>query len=296
MSPVFVTLVIDTVAIVLPPGVKVPPLSGTRETTDTETGAVEITGHYDNLFVKVNEDHSVFIQGSLPRFLTGSNLRMLRRQGVREAVEKLSGAFSADPSLAKVVRLDVAATVSLPRPVPCYYPVLGSASRFERVPYRGGVLYRHRTRSLTVYDKGRRAGVAGHLLRFEASFKKRVNPQFGRVVMLSDLHEPGFYEVYVRRWLREYRRISKVRRHVLTPPSGVRDLTWQLAAVGLHAIGGEPVVSDMVDVWEMRRGRRYSMKRRLRELAAGGTSETDDALIAELDGAIERAARLALAS
>ncbi len=45
MSPVFVTLVIDTVAIVLPPGVKVPPLSGTREATDTETAAVEITGH-----------------------------------------------------------------------------------------------------------------------------------------------------------------------------------------------------------------------------------------------------------
>ena len=50
----------------------------------------------------------------------------------------------------------------------------------------------------------------------------------------------------------------------------------------------------MVDVWEMRRGRRYAMKRRLRELAAGGTLETDADLIAELDAAVERAARQAL--
>lgn len=266
-------------------------LTKARESVDKRTGSVLETGYLGNLYVRLYPGGVLRVKGSLPAFLKGSNLRTLKRSGVEEAVTKLSDALGFDPDSARVFQVDLAATVSMPRPVAEYLPLLGSAPRFKRVTFGAEtVSFRNGPRWLTFYDKGREAGVAGHLLRFEVKYLERLKDVFGQAVVLTDLYDEAFFALMVRQWQEAYALVRKLRRPVLSPVTTPRQLERELSRLGLQAAGGEQAVIGMVDAWSL--GRRvYPLRRCIRELAGGGASQADAKLIEELDEAIERAAR-----
>ena len=286
---------VDTIYAKAFPAPSLPVLHREREATEIRTGLYERDGYYRNMHVRVRSDGEVSVCGSLPRFHLGSNAGTLRRQEVERAVTALSAAFGVPPEVWRVYRLDLAATMPMPRPVSFYLDVLGPVSRMQMRRFGGEtVTYVNKRRTLQFYDKGKEADLPGHLLRFELQYKKGLKRQLKREVTLADLYDPAFFAGLVGRWLEACRRVPKRRRQVLEPTGGKSDLTRQLARIGLERMGGAVVVRQEIGTWEQDRRVLHRLRAKVTELEAEGNSRADADLIGELDAAVEQAKRLAL--
>ncbi len=261
---------------------------------DDETGLAVVTGRLDNLYVRYHPAGVLGVNGSLPVYLKDSNVETTLRYEIREAARHLASRLGFDPHRARVYRMDLAATMEMPRPVAEYLPVLSAPPRFTTTIHPGEtVTFSTKSRSLSFYNKGRTTGVSGNLLRFEVKLKKRLKERFHRAVVLSDLYDAEFFALMVECWKDAYALVRKLRRPVLLPVSTPRQLERELARAGLQAAGGEQAVTGIVGGWDLGRSV-YPLRRCIRELAGSGASHADVDLIEELDAAIERAARRAL--
>ena len=286
---------IDTVLFQAFPVRTLPPLEKRREIADPATGLYTQTGYLNNMHVRLRSDGELVVQGSLPRFLFGSNVETLRRCKVEEATRELTTAFGVRPEACRVYRLDLAATMPMPRPISLYLDALGPVSRMQRRRFGGEtVAYINGGRRLQFYDKGKQAGLPGNLLRVEVQLKKRLRRQLKREVKLADLYDPAFFAELACRWLEAYRRVPKRRRHLLTPTTSERELVRQLAGAGLERLGGAVAVGQEVGTWGQDRRRTYRLRSAVVRLEAEGNSQADADLIQELDAAVEEAHRLAL--
>lgn len=288
---------IDTVRFQAFPVYTFPPLEKGREIVDPATGLCTQTGCLDNMHVTLRSDGELVVQGSLPRFLLGDNNGSLRRCEVEEAVRKFASAFEVQPEACRVYRLDLAATMLLPRPVALYLDVLGSAPHMKRRTHGNEtVAFDTRARTLHFYDKGKKAKLPGHLLRFEVQYKKKkeLKHRLGREVTLADLYDPAFFAGLVRRWQWEYHRVRKRRRYLLMPTTSKKDLMQQLAGIGLDHAGGGDVVLRQIDAGEGDRQQKCRLRSAVMSLATEGNSRADADLIGEFDAAVEEARRLAL--
>ena len=288
---------IDTIRFQAFPVRSLPPLEKRRETADPTTGLYMQTGYLGNMRVRLRPDGELTVCGSLPRFLLGSNVGTMRRVEVEEAVRSLAAAFDVRPEACRVYRLDLAATMPMPRPVPLYLNALGPVPRMqmrrfgdETVAYVNGV------RTLQFYDKGKEAGLLGHLLRVEVQYKRRLKHQLRREVTLADLYDPAFFAELGSRWRGEYRRVPKRQRHLLEPTTSERELVRQLAGAGLERLGGAVAVRREVGTWEQDRRCAYRLRSAVSRLEAEGNSRADADLIREMDAAVDEAYRLALRS
>ena len=288
---------IDTVLFTAFPVRAFPPLEKRRETADPTTGLYMQTGYLDNMRVRLRSDGELVVQGSLSRFLLGSNVGTLRCGEVEEAVRSLAAAFDVRPEMCRVYRLDLAATMPMPRPVPLYLDALGPVPRTKRRTYGNEtVAYVNGVRTLQFYDKGKEASLPSNLLRFEVQYKKRLKRQLKRAVTLADLRDPAFFAQNARRWQRECQRVPKRRRYRLTPTMSVRHLLRQLAGFGLAYFGGLAAVLCQVETWKGTRQQKCRLRSALVDLATGGDDPADVRLIQEFDAAVEEAVRRALAA
>ena len=255
------------------------------------------TGYLGNMRVRLRPDGELTVCGSLPRFLLSSNVGTMRRVEVAEAVRSLAAAFDVRPEACRVYRLDLAATMAMPRPVPLYLDALGTVPRTKRRTHGAEtVAYDTQARTLQFYDKGKEAGVSGNLLRFEVQYRKRLKRRLKQEVTLADLYDPAFFAGLPCRWLGEYRRVPKRRSHLLKPTTSVRELTRQLAGIGLGHVGVDAALRQVDAGGEVTRQQKCRLRSAVTGLAVEGNSQADIDLIRELDAAAEEAHRFALRS
>ena len=286
---------IDTVLFQAFPVRRLPALDESREIADPATGLYTQNGYFRNMYVRLRSDGELVVQGSLPRYLFGNNNENLRRREIEEGVHELASAFDVQPEVCRVYRLDLAATMPMPRPVALYLDALGPVPRMQQRRFGNETVdYVSQTRKLHFYDKGKEAGLPGNLLRIEVQYKKRLKRQLKRNITFTDLYESGFFTALVDRWGRAYDSVRKRRRYLLKPTKSVRHLLCQLAGIGLEHLGGLAVVLCQVDAWEGDRQQKYRLRSALIDLAVKGNSRADADLIRELDAAVEEAGRLAL--
>ena len=233
-------------------------LSDVRETLNHHTGSVSLSGNLENLKVKAHP-HGFSVFGSLSKYTVGDNLTNTSRADIEQAIGKLSDTLSVRLSTAKVYRVDIGATFHMERPVSEYLRACGPASRYEKKPYRTGLMYTNTRRSLLLYDKLEEMKAKGeaipehesdtHVLRYEVQFKKRLKRQFKRVdpVTAELLYDRHFYTALVDYWKREYAHIQKRRPLVLMEPTGWREFRDHLALVGTKALGGIDAVYELLE-------------------------------------------------
>ena len=255
------------------------------------------TGYIKNMRVRLRPDGELTVCGSLPRFLLGSNVGTLRCAEVEEAVRSLAAAFDVRPEMCRVYRLDLAATMPMPRPVPLYLDALGTVPRTKRRTHGAEtVAYDTQARTLQFYDKGKEAGVPGNLLRFEVQYRKRLKRRLKQEVTLADLPDPVFFAGLACRWLEEYRRVPKRRRHLLKPTPSVKGLKRRLEGIGLEQLGGAATLREEIGTWDLDRQQKHRLRSAVASLEAEGNSQADIDLIREMDAAVDEAYRLALRS
>ena len=259
-----------------------------EETISRTTGLTSLSGYLNNLKVTLLEDGSLRAFGSLPKYLKGSNINTFSWEELRASIDQLVIDTGIDPLETHVYKLDLAATLAMPNQACAYFPVLGHLSRFNRIPYPRGILYKNTLRSLAFYDKSYEAGLEGPRLRIELKLKKKLKNLFKRVVYLSDLKDPFFFNELVTLWHQHYEAVEKISHHTLVEPTGMKDFRRQLEQKGIEHAGGQMPIINQINTWKIDHQTKTRYRRLVKDLCQSGNSPGDLQLIEELNEAVKQ--------
>ena len=256
------------------------------ESTDFKTNQKYLKGKLKNLRVRQYEDRTTKIAGSLPMYLMGSNVDTLSRDLLMEAIEELCCDLGIDSEFTRIYAMDLAATLVMSNDVQDYFAILGHLSRFERVVYSNGILYKNTLRSLTFYDKGKKDHMAGNLLRIELKLKKQLKRDMGWFMCLSDLLRPDVFIKLVERWYREYSKVEKIMRSSLIESESASAVSDQIWRKGIEGFGGPAEICAQISGWGWPSYKKSRLKSKINKICREGNSGRDAALIEDLDQAV----------
>lgn len=254
-------------------------LSSVRETYDREREMCTLTGFLGNLKATVRP-YETYIQGSVSRYLHGTNLADMTWGDVRAGMDKMESVMGLFRHEARVYRLDVGANLRMEHPAAEVLAVCGRAGRYEKRPYRTGLEYHLQRRSLLLYDKIEEVQARGetviekvreaHILRCEVQFKNRLKDQLGQEVFASTLCEPNFQRRMTGRWKKELDSIRLKRTVQFRETVGTKDVFDYFAARGIEQAGGVEACMAMLEPIkrssEAGRQRYYRAHRKARRL------------------------------
>lgn len=249
----------------------------------------------------------VYLKGSLPRFLTGTNALTGTRRGFLEALAKVENDTGLSLRGGRVYQFEIAATVPMLEPPRRYLETWGPLPRARKDTINNGQTVQYVTGSRTFkgYDKGAEMAPMGlpcpmegrYALRLELTIKRGVKRLYGRIISPYELAEPDAYAEAVAYWKRAYFAIPKGRAVFmqvdgLTPKRAER----ALAVMGLQALGLDRWDASIRDTREAGKVDK-STAQRLRELTRELVRDTricePDTLTAELDTKVRTVARFA---
>lgn len=229
-----------------------PRLDPSRMTYHRSAHGEAVTSTLDNLTISVNR-HRVFVKdGSLCKFIHGSNFEAMNREDIRRAVEKLSDCLLLPMERAKITRLDVAANLMMKHPTQVYINHLGTMEHRTRLQQPDSVYYTKRGEQLYFYDKikeqkSKREPIPEALqgcnvLRYECRYTKQLPALFGvSAVTAASLYDKKFYNMMLTRWRDTYNEINKTNETTIDfeAMKGARELK-QLGVLAVMAqVGGE---------------------------------------------------------
>ena len=208
-------------------------LTNTYPIISTDTGEVRGQGGYlSNLRVYVFPS-GVTVEGSMPRYLMGSNAHVLTRHQVEESINKMSDELHLPMAKAEVRRVDCASLFIMSHPIQEYIQRLNGLTRYSRVlhthnsltylngKYKTNQGIRHHN-VIAIYNKSKELTETGkdtpeaydeaNVLRIERRWIGGVRRAFGLPELTAaTLSESEFYGEMVRRWGRDYFAIQKSR-------------------------------------------------------------------------------------
>jgi len=259
-------------------------------------GGEGFRGKLGNLTI-IQGTGGVYLKGSLPRFLTGSNVLTGTRRGFLEALAKLETDTGLSLRKGRVYQLEIAATVPVLEAPRRYLETWGPLPRWRKDTFGNGQTVQYVTGSRTFkgYDKGAESAPVGlpcplegrNALRLELTIKHGMKRLYGRFLSPWELAEPDHYTAAVLHWKRAYFAIPKgrevfMRIDGLTPKRAER----ALAALGLQALGLDHWDATIRDA-QASGALNKSNAGRLRELARDLIQDSricePDTLTAELD-------------
>lgn len=275
-------------------------------------GGVAVKGNLSNMQVTVKE-HGVFINGSLPKYLQGNNIRTSNYQDVLYAFEKMSDELRISPGAleeAIVRRVDYSATLSVANPEIDYFSYLGEKPYFNRFINNTSLYYnskakerRNQRQKLLFYSKTEELKSTNNpnlkdyrndrLFRYESSILKP-KAYFKGGVNVGTLKDRQFHKQSINRWEKDYNGIKKLDTlmknfSMISKPNDVFQLYLLAEAVernGVDAIMNLPEVLRRHGVFE-HQPKYYSrlrndLAKRLEQIQVGDRHE----LIKELDSKI----------
>ncbi len=200
-------------------------LTDGKEQTDIATGEVKAKGRLSNLQISVCPN-SVFVVGSLSKFLYGNNIYTLDRHSTQEALTKLQDTLHLKLNEAKVIGLEFGTNFLMQHPVNKYLDKMGALSRFLQCRFASTSLYyiprgKKKYRVLCFYDKGAEEKAKGmtlpkryeeaNWLRYEIRYEGRLSYYTGfPKVEASTLTTQEFYRLMVEKWQDFYFSVSKI--------------------------------------------------------------------------------------
>lgn len=276
-----------------PPSVLLQCLQNVTESQNEARGH-RVIGNANNYAVTAGET-GMSLHGSLAKYLFGENVSQLTRANTQEAIERLSDHLHADIGLAKVLRLDVAATIPTDHAPADYLQMLGTKRYFTRVQATANSLYYNtEARRLEFYDKAREARFASmkiptalqglNLLRYEYRLMHRLQHTLKakKPPTAADLYNAQFYYKLVQMWGNEFTTINKLNNSFMidnaTTPKEAKDL---LLATLLHQTNDPQQIIEAL-VSQLKRANKFSdrkaysrLKSELQNLLKGQPALTD---------------------
>lgn len=276
------------------------------ETTKIQTGEVSVSGHIENLIIKVG-DNGVSIIGSLPKYLHGNNI-FSNRGDTKQAINKLEDTLHINLSEALVTSLEFGTTFRMKHPVSSYIQRLGDIPRLERcnIDGRGSTLYyqhkgKQQPKVLCFYDKGAEIQCKGrilsndlieaNLLRYELRYKGRLAHQIGcPKVIVSTLSEPSFMGSLLDLYKKYYFSIQKhnqLKTNVMGEIRTVKD-AYEVFIARVLCQSPKAQVKEFLD--ELKENKVFTnreyytrLKNKLNSIASKASITITDELIKELD-------------
>ncbi len=242
----------------------------------------------------------IFISGSLPKYLNGSNAFTLTRAGTKEVIYKMSDALSLPLGDSRVYRLDVGANIMVDYPVGDYLSTLGSWKQSYRKEFSNGNLsYQGGRASLNFYDKVldfNRLGypipdhwINQNVLRVELQMKKAVKDQMGLAVHGRHLWEEAVYMKAIQKFKNAYLTVEKLKLMEEMPMVNGKEFRAYIEYLGIQALGYENAlwkINMARSLGQITKDQAKDRKKVLKKMATIPNGEAKG-LIQELDRKIE---------
>jgi len=279
-------------------------LEKAKDIVDQNTGLVQTNGYIGNLRVKLNPN-GILVEGSLPKFLHGSNFESFSKNETKEAINKLSDSLQLNFKPGVIKRIDVAANIKMDNPVNLYFDNLGKSKHYKRSIYGKNetLYYNNYKKKMAFYDKGkemkRKKNYPENLsrdnyLRYEFRLLCRITDQLHLpIVTVEMLYNEVFYSALINMWVNEYEAIQKIKR---INPGEIRlkdrrsfQKLW--ARVGIDAYGVDN--SRRLIVYkkkELTNNQYYALIKAHDEILTSPAINVSDELIIELDQKVRQAA------
>ena len=275
-----------------------------------ESKVLKQWGNLKNLRVRAHTKRGTVIEGSLPKYLHGSNLLPMTRRSTQDAIESISDIMHTPIKESRVCSFEIAQNMIMKTPVINYLSAFAWSRFLKRSDFsdRETITFHNQQRALCFYDKVKECKSkkqeipdifqGKNILRYECRFQRRLGNQFGKKdLILENLYDDIFYMKPINKWKDEYFLIQKIKRERAIAMTGQRDYLLSLAFYGLQNIGGVDVAMDLIREARQRNEIDKKMKQRLRNLtreiieAKGVTVENDAGdCIQELDSKVMQAA------
>ena len=287
---------LDTIHLFLPDSFTITPkqiakaalkLTGQSEHLCSETGQHAVTGHADNLRVRVT-DRSCSVQGSLSKYFLNDNVQTLTRKGVQLATEKLEEHLNLPIRQAIVRRLDIGDNLRVKHPPAAYFPNFLDTPHFDRVERHHSLSFSNKQRSMTFYDKLEEAKIKReelcflssehHLLRYELRLLKQPASRLEEPQLkLEDIYNEDVYIKLVDLWISHYGCIPKADNTVLSGHimRNTRSLKHFLISLGIEATGGKQKLLEQIDRVSTGRSEASRMRKFVREFQQVEQQQTE---------------------
>lgn len=222
-----------------------------------------------NLRIKIF-DNGVHINGSLTKYIAGTNLYTPSYFEIKEALLEIGETLKVDIREGTISKIDIANNFRMNEPVPLYLNDIWTCPRTKLMFYFDeSITFRNYSLSLKFYDKlkqmmkknkmdflGTNYGDI-YMLRIELSIKKNITKRFGKKqIMVEKLFNQQFYFQLIDEWLKYINRVKRVPTYTeksfdsiyqydLTPKQFVE----HLAAIGFHKLTNKEqrLLFDSVD-------------------------------------------------
>lgn len=229
-----------------------------------EYGEIEYKGNFQNLLCKINQ-YGITLYGSLPKYFYGDNLQVLTRSDTQKAIQKLSDEIGLPLNESNIYRIDIGNNFAMKEPINAYLCCLGDSSRLEKKPYKHGLQYSNKSKTLSFYDKisdmkRHKESVpelfrTQNILRYEIHLTKGIKKQFGlKELKASKLYQENLYIRLLDKWKNEYFSIERINKPRFTSEVfemiEVKFLINELALVGLKQIGEDTIMELIEDSYK----------------------------------------------
>ena len=278
----------------------------TDERISLSDGLTTLIGRVENYTIVVNPYCLKVKNGSLCRWLLGSNIHSIGRKETEQAVKNLSDTLHVDMSAATVTRFDVASNLIMKHPPEVYFKHLGTLNGARIQPKSNGLIYfQSNWGQLEFYDKKRERADRGeqlpemyrqsNILRYEQRYLRRVAKKVNEPkVTASMLYDEAFYVSVLKRWRETYRRISKVNEINLNIANmtGKKDLYRMGILALIEVAGGINAFNEQLNEAQksgvMNRKQAYDLRKAVQQAYdPNGSLTVKSDVISELDKKID---------
>lgn len=254
---------------------------------------------------KVTREGDIYIHGSLPKLLKGSNVVSLSREELFDALHRIEDGLSVDLENCKLVSVEVGASIKVERSPSQYLMEWSMLSRWGRNSFNSNqsVYFKNKTWEICGYDKGAEVGKGGlpeeyrpYCLRIEYRHSRRLRLFAGRSVSPWALYEASFYLKLVETWMLKYFGIGKLF-HPYIPvfPRTLKGLKRVLEVAGTASLSPDTILASIQD--EERSGRisrkvATKMRRHLKDLCCVSAIDNPGMFVEEIDRKVQEIAKL----
>jgi hypothetical protein len=266
-----------------------------------------ITGYLDSLKVSITDSRVKISECSLCKYYLGDNFKTLTKGDTKRAIQKISDTLHLPFEIANVTRIDFAKNMIMQYDEKVYYPYLGEAQYYTRLPQNNGLYYNNQLRQLVFYGKEyeqklKRQPIPDmyqnrNVLRFEMRFRKQLRQQLKlNEITAGLLYDETFYSGLVNRWKSEYFAIQKINSKLISmkPTGSKKELAENLALYTILEMG-QPQVLNKVKEWQERgdisKKQAYDLRTFIKEISKTPFNEKGNDLMDELNRKVKEASR-----
>lgn len=174
-------------------------------------------------------NNAVSVQGSLSKYIFGSNIYTPTLQDIREAIENICDCLGSGFANMNVTRLDIATVIKTEHKPHLYYQSLGNKPYSERFSSASSLYYKTKSKELVFYDKVEEMKkhkdpippefADSNLMRVELRLKNKPARQLNlsqRAITSKDLCTEEVYNKAIQELKSEFDAITKLNRATMT--------------------------------------------------------------------------------